>query len=201
MRNFFVTLMFALCLGWGLGAQIGIPEVIPNIPACHAFAGESAMQWEGNTLHFTYLYTLGDHTYVAYVRVPDNGPPEVYIVDNNYDEIMGGVYDIFAPSLALTDQQVIIAYRNSYSQMLAVSPREPINFTLQEVMISQDEHPIPIGRDGQAEVYLAKGDSAYNGDYQVYNCSPESTNGTNLYYWGPDQVYGKVRVNGRLWIK
>lgn len=202
MRIFMMYLMFVAMLTTGLWAQIGTPQMVQGIPACHAFAGESAMKWEGNTLHFTYLYTLGDYTYGAYVRVTENGTPEVYTVDvNHHDVYFNVMYDIFAPSLAVTDQQVIIAYRKQYAQMLAVSPREPINFTLQEVMSSQDDHPLPIVRDGQAEVYLAKGDSAYNGDYQVYNRSAYSTNAGYSFYWGPDIVYGKVRVNGRLVIK
>ncbi len=37
--------------------------------------------------------------------------------------------------------------------------------------------------------------------YHYFTDNEESTNGTNVYFWGPDVIYGKVHSNTDIWLK
>ncbi|MDP3115237.1 MAG: T9SS type A sorting domain-containing protein [Candidatus Cloacimonadaceae bacterium] len=201
MRIFLVCAMFAVIFGMSLWAQISLPVMIDEIPHCHGFAGESAMQWDGNSLYFTYLNKPGIYTNIVMVKITENAAPIVHIIDNNQPPYIPVPMEISKPTLAISDQQIFIAYKKGHNQVLATSPRDQIEFSLQNSMISADMQPLVSVHNGVPETFLIKNDAFDNGDYQMLTLSSESSNNSVLSFSGFDVIVGKVRSNNDIWIK
>jgi hypothetical protein len=195
----FVALLFA---------EIGTANLMPGISNTVQFGGRQA------------VYASGDTIAICYVQYTDLNPTNMgalcYSV--SYDggqtfqtTVLGYSWTIDgAPTLLKEGQTVIITYSTGGYIKWAKSEDNGANFIGLEPVRGSDRLPITDKYEGEYHSLYSyqdftpdfyKMEGMGSGFYSNFIQTASSSNDTPTYYWGPDVVYGKVRVNGDLWIK
>jgi hypothetical protein len=195
-------------------AEIGSANSISGINNSIQFGGRQAVYANGDTIMFCYVQYPEGQT------IPKNGGQLNFA--SSFD---GGqsfqTLQIYgqpdgAPTLFKDGQTVIITFTADGYLWKFVSHNNGQTFQTDypdwqnPTILGSDRLPITDKYDGEFHSlynYQEFAPDYYNFEspfsqfFGTYTDNDQSTNATNQYYWGPDVVYGKLRVNGDLWVK
>jgi len=197
-----------------LSGAIGTAETISEIEHPIQFGGRQSVYANGDTIAFCYMWHYGMYPgeyntgFVRYVYSFDGG--------QTFQSSSIGASIDGAPTLFKDGDTVIITNSRYGGIWRWISQNNGANFVSENLPpfypteLGSDRLPITDKYDGKYHSLYAYKDftsryfeleSPYSKSYGTYTDNDRTSNDTPAYYWGPDVVYGTVRVNGDLWIK
>ena len=214
MRNAMLLLTLAL----GLGALTAQMSPLHLVGEGH-FAGKAAVHSEPGLLAMVYFNNPGAHPgltgWIVYRSSTDGGDSWTSV------NVAQASNCLTRPTLFYSPEEIIITYTSGTDRLMAKSVDGGLTWLTASDDPSLDtgrtfeNSPITERRDGQLKtVDLLLPYPEHSQDDYCHPDDPEelivphiitendiSSNDTNLYYHGQDQIYGGVRLNSNLWIK
>jgi len=203
MYKCFITILCGLFTIALMFAEIPSAQLLNGLPSVYMFAGKEAVHIENGVVQLVY-HSISNNTMsnIVYARI-DGGNTSYQVVDSynfygydSYKNIIKG-----APTLLLTGNTINIYYSVCETVKQAISTDNGGSFTFNWLDSGPDKCPIVKYEDWEYTSFLTPYDPLGIDYYSIFTNNAATTNETNHYYWGPDEIRGTVRANTDIWIR
>jgi len=185
-----------------LTATINPAISLADLPNCIGFAGENAMRSVNGVTHLTYLsFSGGFNNAIIYAKIQADNTFESYTVDAFDVSVQQIILPRNLPTLEVVGTTIYVFYTKDSQLTKAVSTDGGTNFTISTVEPATDTMPVIQKHDGYWSAFITPNDAYADSSYEYFTNVTGSTNGSPVYFWGQDVLYGAVRSNEDIWIR